>query len=456
MKKSEILIYKKQDGNIELEVNIQNETVWLTQKMMGELFGKGRSTITEHINNIFKERELDEKLVCRNFRHTTKHGAIDEKTQSKDVKYYNLDVIISVGYRVKSQQGTHFRIWATQMLKEYIIKGFVLNDERFKTGNSMNYFNELQARIREIRLSERFFYQKIKDIYTTSIDYDSNDEKTILFFKIVQNKLLWAISQQTAAELVYRRVDASLPLMGMKSFDKKNSKNINKTDISIAKNYLNEDEIKLLGLLVEQYLAFAETMAQQHTPMYMKDWIERLDNILQMNGRELLTNAGKISHKLAIEKSNIELIKFIDKNKKIENEQSLKELEEDIKGLHSKNKTKKQTYEFICFSNLAYEFDYSEKKAIEKKIKRRLKYYKLGDYNQETIDYIRELKNELYKEISSITKSKYYNKSKSNFADLSDFKIEQMKYDYLEKYENINSIEMVEILNFAIYLYYLR
>ena len=185
----------------------------------------------------------------------------------------NLDVIISVGYRVKSLQGTQFRIWATQRLKEYIIKGFALNDDRFKTGNSMNYFSELQERIREIRLSERFFYQKIKDIYTTSIDYDANDEKTIEFFKVVQNKLLWAISEQTAAELVYRRADASLPLLGMQSFDKKNTVSVKKTDVSIAKNYLKEDEIKLLGLLVEQYLAFAETMAQQQTPMYMQDWI---------------------------------------------------------------------------------------------------------------------------------------------------------------------------------------
>lgn len=187
------------------------------------------------------------------------------KTQETNVKYYNLDVIISVGYRVKSTQGTQFRIWATQHLKEYIIKGFALNDERFKTGNSMNYFTELQERIREIRLSERFFYQKVKDIYATSIDYDTKDEKTIEFFKIVQNKLLWAISQQTAAELIYRRVDATLPLMGMQSLDKKTPTNIRKSDVSVAKNYLNEDEIKLLGLLVEQS-AFAETMAQQRTP----------------------------------------------------------------------------------------------------------------------------------------------------------------------------------------------
>jgi len=219
MNNSEILIYQNQDGNIKVDVRLEQETVWLTQDQMALLFGKGRSTITEHIQNVFKEGELDEKVVCRNFRHTTQHGAIEGKTQEKEVKHYNLDVIISVGYRVKSPQGTQFRIWATQRLKEYIIKGFALNDDRFKRGNSMNYFDELQSRIREIRISERFFYQKIKDIYTTSIDYDAKDEKTISFFKIIQNKLLWAISQQTAAELVFRRVDASLPLLGMQSYN---------------------------------------------------------------------------------------------------------------------------------------------------------------------------------------------------------------------------------------------
>jgi len=334
--KGEILIYQSTEGDLKIDVRLEDETVWLTQSQMATLFGKGRSTITEHIGNIFKEGELEEALVCRNFRHTTPHGAIQGKTQNTDVICYNLDVIISVGYRVKSLQGTQFRIWATQRLKEYLVKGFVLNDERFKTGSSMNYFNELQERIREIRISERFFYQKIKDIYTTSIDYSPNDEKTIAFFKIVQNKLLWAISKQTAAELVYRRVDASLPLMGMLSYDKKNIQPIRKKDISIAKNYLNEDEIKLLGLLVEQYLAFAETMAQQHTPMYMQDWIERLDTVLQLNGRELLTHAGKISHQMALEKSDEEYNRFLEGQKEIQRINSLTELENDIKKLKKK------------------------------------------------------------------------------------------------------------------------
>ncbi len=335
-KKSEILIYQNKAGNIKIDVHLQDETVWLTQDQMALLFGKDRTTISRHIGNIFKEGELEEKVVCEHFAHTTQHGAIRGKTQERDVNYYNLDVIISVGYRVKSQQGTQFRIWATQRLREYIIKGFALNDERFKTGNSMNYFNELQERIREIRLSERFFYQKVKDIYTTSIDYNPKDEKTIEFFKIVQNKLLWAISQQTAAELIYRRVDASLPLLGMQSFDKKNTTAIKKSDISIAKNYLNEEEIKLLGLLVEQFLAFAETMAQQQTPMYMKDWVERLDVILQMNGKELLTHAGKISHQIALEKSSLEYGKYKKELKDFEKEENLEEIEQDIKKLKRK------------------------------------------------------------------------------------------------------------------------
>ena len=330
MNNSEILIYQNSEGSIKIDVRLEEESVWLTQAQLCELFQKSKATISEHIKNVFEEGELDASATVRNFRTVQTEG---KREVERAIDYYNLDVIISVGYRVKSPQGTQFRIWATQRLKEYIIKGFTLNDERFKSGSSMNYFNELQERIREIRISERFFYQKIKDIYTTSIDYDAKDERTIEFFKVVQNKLLWAISQQTAAELVYRRVDASLPLMGMQSLDKKGTLAIKKTDISIAKNYLKEDEIKLLGLLVEQYLAFAETMAQQRTPMYMADWIQRLDVILQLNGRELLSHAGKISHDRALKKSNEEYQKYKIAQQVIEKEQSLKEIEEDIKKL---------------------------------------------------------------------------------------------------------------------------
>jgi hypothetical protein len=330
MNTGEIILYQNPEGNIKIDVRLEDETVWLTQDQMATLFGKVKSTISEHTKNVFEERELEQAATVRNFRTVRLEGT---REVVRDLEHYNLDVIISVGYRVKSPQGTQFRIWATQRLKEYIIKGFALNDDRFKSGSSMNYFTELQERIREIRLSERFFYQKIKDIYTTSIDYDARDEKTVAFFKIVQNKLLWAISEQTAAELVYRRADAGLPLLGMQSLDKRNTNAIKKTDISIAKNYLKEEEIKLLGLLVEQYLAFAETMAQQQTPMYMQDWINRLDSILQLNGRELLTHAGKISHEAAIQKSNEEFEKYKLAQKVIEKEQSLKEIEADIKKI---------------------------------------------------------------------------------------------------------------------------
>jgi hypothetical protein len=330
MNTGEILIYQNTEGNIKIDVRLEEETVWLTQDQMANLFGKGRSTVAEHIANTFEERELEQNATCRKFRQVRMEG---KREVERDIEHYNLDVIISVGYRVKSPQGTQFRIWATQRLKEFIIKGFALNDDRFKTGSSMNYFNELQDRIREIRLSEKFFYQKIKDIYTTSIDYDPTDEKTIAFFKVVQNKLLWAISEQTAAELVYRRVDANLPLLGMQSFDKKNAVSIKKSDVSIAKNYLNEDEIKLLGLLVEQYLAFAETMAQQRTPMYMADWAKRLDSILQLNGRELLSHAGIISHEKALAKSTSEFEKYREVQRAIEKSDSLNELENDLKKL---------------------------------------------------------------------------------------------------------------------------
>ncbi|MDO5664925.1 MAG: virulence RhuM family protein [Bacteroidia bacterium] len=330
MSESEILIYTNKEGNVKVDVRLEEETVWLTQSQICELFQKSKATISEHISNVFSEKELTSISTVRKFRTVQQEGL---RTVERDIEHYNLDVIISVGYRVKSPQGTQFRIWATQRLKEYIIKGFTLNDDRFKSGSSMNYFNELQERIREIRLSERFFYQKIKDIYTTSIDYNPKDEKTIEFFKIVQNKLLWAISQQTAAELVYRRVNADLPLLGMQSYDKKEPLSVKKTDVSIAKNYLNEEEMRLLGLLVEQYLAFAETMAQQHTPMYMADWIKRMDDILQMNGRELLTHAGSISHQKALEKSVAEFEKYKQTQRQKEKELSLKEIEEDIKKL---------------------------------------------------------------------------------------------------------------------------
>lgn len=280
MKNGEIVIYKSEDGHIKVDVLFEGETVWLTQAQICELFGKSKSTISEHIKNIFEEGELNIDSVVRNFRTTASDG------KEYDTNYYNLDVIISVGYRVKSHQGTQFRIWATQRLREYIIKGFTLNDERFTSGSSMNYFKELLDRIRQIRLSERVFYQQVKDIYATSIDYDPSDEMTLTFYKEVQNKLLWAVSGKTAAELIYYRSNATLPMMGLTSTSKPGK--VTKADVLIGKNYLNEEEIGVLKLIVEQYLAYAETQALQHKPMYMKDWIDKLRMVLTMNEKNNL------------------------------------------------------------------------------------------------------------------------------------------------------------------------
>lgn len=327
---SQIIIYRTEKGETKIDVRFDGDTVWLTQKMMAELFGVDVRTISEHINNIFKSVELEKESTVRKIRIVQKEG---ERTISREIDFYSLDVIIAVGYRVNSLLATQFRQWATERLKEYLINGFSLNEEKIKSGKSMEYFDKLQAKLREIRLSERIFYQKIKDIYTTSIDYDPKDDKTIEFFKVVQNKLLWAISKKTAAELVHRRSDHKFPYLGMQSFDKKDERAITKKDVSIAKNYLNEKEIKMLGLLVEQYLAFAETMAEEQKTMKMSDWIKRLDVILQMSGKEILKHAGKISHELAIAKSEKEYEKFIHKQKKLEREESIKELEADIKSL---------------------------------------------------------------------------------------------------------------------------
>ena len=326
---NEIIIYQSQDGTIKVDVLFSEETVWLTQTQIGSLFGKAKSTISEHIKNIFEEGELNENMVVRKFRTTTQHGAIEDKTQSHEVNYYNLDVIISVGYRVKSMQGTQFRIWATQRLRDYIIKGFTLNDERFKSGSSMNYFRELLDRIREIRLSERLFYQQIKDIYATSIDYDPSDEMTLAFYKEIQNKLLWAVSGKTAAELIYYRANAALPQMGLTSTSLPNK--VRKADV----------EIGILKLIVEQFLAYAETQAIQHKPMYMRDWIEKLKQVLTMNDKNILEHAGSISHKLALQKAADEYDKYKEVQKQLERLESIKELEKDIQKLNTNKRKKK-------------------------------------------------------------------------------------------------------------------
>lgn len=320
----EIVIYQSEDGLIKVDVLFENETVWLTMDQMCLLFGKAKSTISEHIQNIYAEGELKENETMRKF------GISEYST--KPTSFYNLDVIISVGYRVKSRQGTQFRIWATQRLRDYIIKGVALNDERFRRGNSMNYFRDLLDRIREIRLSERVFYQQIKDIYKTSIDYDPSDELTLKFFKEVQNKLLWAVSGKTAAELVYYRANAALPQMGLTSTEKQGK--VLKSDIDVGKNYLTEEEVGLLKLIVEQYLAFAEAQAMAHVPMYMADWVERLRMVLTMNQRSILEDAGRISHELAKQKANEEYQKYQHQLKEEEHLQSLKELESDLKSLN--------------------------------------------------------------------------------------------------------------------------
>jgi hypothetical protein len=326
---SEIIIYQTQEGHTRIDVRLENENVWLNQNDLCLLYQKAKSTISDHIKEILKERELDENSVVRKFRTAASDG------KNYNISYYSLDMIIAVGYRVKSHVGTQFRIWATNRLKEYIVKGFTIDDEKLK--KNVDYFNELLERIRDIRTSEKVFYQKIKDIYATSIDYDSNSEISQHFFSIVQNKLLWAISGHTAAEIVHQRVNAKEPYMGMTSWANQKQGGIpRKADITISKNYLNEREIKGLNLLVEQYLAFAEAQAYERKPMYMKDWIKKLNDILIINGREILEHSGRISKKVAENKAEKQYEIFKERQKQIDHIESLKALEQDIKSLKTK------------------------------------------------------------------------------------------------------------------------
>lgn len=324
----EIVIYKSEDGVIKVDVLFADETVWLTIDQMAELFGKSRSTVNEHILNAYSEGELNEDVTKK------KIGISD--FSKKPTNYYNLDVIISVGYRVKSIQGTQFRIWATQRLREYIVKGFALNDERFKSGSSMNYFKELLDRIRSIRVEEKVFYQQVKDIYRLSKDYDPDAQITLDFFKKVQNKLLWAVSGQTAAQLVYYRANHCLPNMGLTSTSKPGK--VRKCDIATGKNYLDETELQNLKLIVEQYLAFAETQALNHRVMYMKDWVEKLDMLLTMNGHNILETAGKIKHELAVAKAEKEYALYMEEQKQLAQLESIKELDRDLKRLQANKK----------------------------------------------------------------------------------------------------------------------
>lgn len=320
-----LLLYQSSDGSVKVDVRFDSETVWLSLDQMAVLFDRDKSTISRHIKNVFAEGELSPHSVVANFATT----ASDGKTYQVD--FYNLDVIISVGYRVKSLQGTLFRQWATQRLREYLIKGFTLDDERLKKGSSYNYFKELLDRIREIRLSERIFYQQIKDIYATSIDYDPTSEATRHFYQEVQNKLLFAVSGKTAAELVYYRANATLPMMGLTSTEHPGK--VCKKDVAIGKNYLSEDELQALKLIVEQYLAFAEAQALAQRPMYMKDWIERLKLILTMNERTILEHAGKITHSLAVQHAESEYALFHEQERQEERLASIRELDRDLKAL---------------------------------------------------------------------------------------------------------------------------
>jgi hypothetical protein len=323
--KSEIILYQTADGTTKIDVRLEDETVWLTQEQIAELFQRERSVITKHINNIFTEGELESESNVQNM-----HIALSDRP----VKFYNLDVVISVGYRVKSHRGVQFRKWATSLIKEYIIKGFALDDERMKTAGQMRYFDELTERIRDIRSSERIFYQKIKDIFCLSIDYDSKTDLAKKFFATIQNKLHWAIHQHTAAELIAERATVTKQNMGLQSWS---SGKIRKSDVGIAKNYLKEDELSQLNLLVEQFLAFAENQARQKKVMYMADWIKKLNDILIINDNEILEHAGKISHELALQLAETEYEKYNAERIKTEDLKALEELNNELKQLKKVN-----------------------------------------------------------------------------------------------------------------------
>ena len=311
MESSEIILYTTAEGDVKVEVMLRNETVWLTQKLMAELFQTTTQNITLHLKNIFAEGELDESATCKDFLQVQKEGNREVK---RNQKFYNLDAIISVGYRIKSQVATQFRIWATRTLKEFMIKGFVLDDERLKQGGRLfgkDYFDDLLERIREIRASERRFYQKITDIYAQcSIDYNPQSEITHTFYKTVQNKLHWAITGSTAAEIITERADAQKAHMGLSTWKNAPDGKILKLDVSIAKNYLNENELKNLNRIVTMYLDFAELQAERQIPMKMQDWIERLDAFLQFNQFEILNNPGKVTAAVARETAEKEYEKF--------------------------------------------------------------------------------------------------------------------------------------------------
>ena len=313
---NQIIMYQTEDGLTKIDVTLEDETVWLNQAQMAELFQTTKQNISYHINNCFKEGELNETSVVKDFLTTAADG------KPYNTHYYNLDVIISVGYRVKSLRGTQFRIWANSVLKEYLIKGFAMNDDLLKSSGGGDYFKELLDRIRDIRSSERVFYRQILDIYATSIDYDKNAETSILFFKTVQNKMHYAVTGHTAPELVYLRADCTKPFMGLTSFKGNKPQ---KTDIANAKNYLSESELKELNAITSAYLDFAELQALRRKTMTMREWVNKLDDFLQMSDSEVLQNAGTISHEMALAKASEEYSKY-----KKQNIDELSQVEKDF------------------------------------------------------------------------------------------------------------------------------
>ncbi|MGD9971828.1 MAG: virulence RhuM family protein [Desulfatirhabdiaceae bacterium] len=330
------VIFQTETGKVNIEVFFYNETLWLTQKKIAELFEKDRTVITKHLKNIFNEGELDEKVVCANFAHTTQHGAIEGKTQEKEVLYYNLRAITAVGYRVNSHRATEFRKWATEILHEYIIKGFVMDDERLKQIKhfGQDYFDELLERIREIRLSERRLYQKITDIYALSADYDRNDETTKEFFATVQNKMHWAIQGKTAAEIIYTEADAKKVFMGLKTWKNSPGGKILKSDVTIAKNYLNEEHLKELERIVSAYLDLAENRARRGIVTNMKDWVQFLNRFLALSDYPILLDKGKISALEAKIKAEAEYDKF----RVIQDKQYISDFDEEVRKLIGKDK----------------------------------------------------------------------------------------------------------------------
>ena len=332
IEKTEFLLYQAEDGRIRIETRMLDETVWLSQDQMAKLFDKAKSTINEHVKNIFIEGELIEERVMRKFGNS--------EFYTKPTNYYSLDVIISVGYRVKSPRGTQFRIWATQRLREYLIKGFAMDDERLKQAGGGNYFDELLARIRDIRSSEKVFWRKVLDIYATSIDYDPKVDDSKEFFKVIQNKMHWAAHGQTAAEVICGRADASKPNMGMTNWI---GSGIQKNEAEVAKNYLTEEELDILNRIVTMYLEFAELQALHRKPMTMQDWITKLDDFLKISNRKILTHAGKISHKKALQKAHEEHETFrkIQLSQPTEVEKHFIEAEQEIKQIESSKKLSK-------------------------------------------------------------------------------------------------------------------